>query len=122
MKQTKKPLYADSLITVTDEALVFRCYYFPFGARQIGLSSIGKVEALEPSLLNGKWRIHGTGDFRTWFTRDKKRPKRDCIFILHLRGKWRRIGFTAENSKSVKEVFEACDIPVIYTTETGSSI
>lgn len=107
-------LYADNLIQITDNVIRFQRYYFPFGSKNLELSRIDHVEVLEPAFMNGKWRIHGTGDFRTWFPRDKNRPGRDCIFVLHLRGKWRRIGFTSENSEAVMRLFEQKNIPILY--------
>jgi len=104
--------YSDSLLSIAGNALRFHHYYFPRGARTIDLSEVDRVEVLEPTLRNGKWRIHGTGDFRTWFPRDPKRPQRDCILLLHLHGRWRRIGFTAENPEAVIEVLGARGVPV----------
>lgn len=91
-------IYADRLIQVTEKSILFKGYYFPFGSKRIELSDIDHVEVKESSLLSGKWRIHGSGDFRTWFPRDLKRPKRDRLFIIHLHNRWRRIGFTVEDS------------------------
>lgn len=107
-------LYSDSLIQITDETILFRTCYFPFGAKNLELSKIAHVEVLKPTFMNGKWRIHGSGDFRTWFPRDVNRPGRDFIFLLHLKNKWRRIGFTAENSEAVTQIFEEKNIPVQY--------
>ena len=105
-------LYEDSLIRMTEESILFRHYYFPFGAKRIELASIASVEVLKPSLLSGRWRIHGTGDFRTWFARDTRRPRRDLLFVLHRRGKWRRIGFTAEDSAAVMKIFKDLGLAV----------
>jgi hypothetical protein len=58
---------------------------------------IESIEIKEPTLLNGKYGIQGSGDFEKWFPRDGKRPSRDKIFIINLNNKRRRIGFTVEN-------------------------
>lgn len=108
--------YADDLVSIAGDSMRFRHYYFPRGSRTIDLTAVERVEVLEPTLRNGKWRIHGTGDLRTWFPRDSNRPHRDCIFLLHLRGRWRRIGFTAEDSGSVIRVLRERGVPV----ENGS--
>lgn len=97
-------LYSDSLIDISDDAMLFRHYYFPLGSKRIELSSVDHIEILMPSLASGKWRIHGTGDFRTWFPRDKDRPNRDCIFVLHRKNSRWRIGFTVEDSKAVNAI------------------
>ena len=105
-------IYADKLIRVTEKSILFKSYYFPFGSKRIGLSDIDHVEVIEPSLLSGKWRIHGSGDFRTWFARDLKRPKRDRLFIIHLRNRWRRIGFTVEGSDRLIDVLKDRNIVI----------
>ena len=102
----KEILYTDKLIDVTEETLLFRHYYFPFGSKRINFDHIEQVTMLKPTLFNGKWRIHGTGDFRTWFARDLKRPVRDLLFIARLAGRWWRIGFTVEDSESVIRIFK----------------
>ena len=103
-------LYSDSLVRVADDSIIFDHYYFPFGSKQIDMASIDYIEILMPSLKNGKWRIHGTGDFRTWFARDKHRPQRDCIFVIYRNNKRWRIGFTVEDSKALHAVFKRRNI------------
>ena len=94
--------YSDELIEISDDSIRFRDYYFPRGARTVELSAIERVDVLAPTLLNGRWRIHGTGDLRTWFPRDPRRPTRDRIFVARLRGRWRRIGFTAADADAAQ--------------------
>jgi hypothetical protein len=120
MRQMTEVLYSDSLICITKNLVRFQQYYFPFGSKSIEISQIDHVEILIPTLLSGKWRIHGSGDFRTWFPRDAKRPRRDLIFIIHLRSKWRRIGFTAEDSDAVIEIFKDKNIIIKDRTPNKS--
>jgi hypothetical protein len=95
--------YADSLVEITDDALILRRYYFPFGApRRLRLSEISGIASVTPTLFNGRWRIWGSATFRTWFPLDWKRPLRDKIFLVTLRGRWRRVGFTVEDSRRVE--------------------
>ena len=95
-------LYKDQLIEVSDEELVFHRYYFPFGGdKHVPLSRIESVRVR----LGGSWRLWGTGDLRTWFPQDNKRPSRDRIFIASLRGSWCRIGFSVEDSQKVADMF-----------------
>ena len=107
-------LYSDGLVTISDDTLFFRRYYFPFGWKSIDLSSIDYIEVLAPTLLGGKWQIHGTGDLRTWFPYDKNRPKRDCIFIMHRHEKRWRLEITVENSADVRKLFRLKHIPIKY--------
>jgi hypothetical protein len=107
-----KVIYSDRLVRITGKYIFFKRYYFPFGSKCIELSKIDYVEVLNSSMLNGQWRIHGSGDFRTWFPHDANRPKRDRIFVLHLHKGWRRIGFTVENSDALIDIFNNRNVPV----------
>ena len=98
--------YSDKLVEITEQGILFRCYYFPFGNKYVRFEEIDFIEALEPTVRNGLLRFHGTGDFRTWFPADYGRAGRDKIFLIHLKNRWRRIGFTAENSWRVKKILE----------------
>lgn len=99
--------YSDGLIEITDQAMVFRRYYFPFAtARRVPLEQIVRVEACAPSLRNGSGRIWGSGDLGTWFPLDARRSKRDTIFLATLRGASMRIGFTVEDSRRVAEILQ----------------
>jgi uncharacterized membrane protein len=101
--------YKDSLIEISQDNIIFKNYYFPMGSKSINLSQVEYVEAKPPTLGNGKWRLHGTGDlfFRIWFPADYGRPSRDKIFVMKVKDKWIRIGFTVENSQIVSELFKS---------------
>jgi hypothetical protein len=100
-------IYKDSLVEITDTGLTLHHYYFPFGDRNVAFDELEEIEVFAPSIWRGRWRIWGSGDLRTWFPLDWKRPSRDRIFIAHLRGKTRRIGFTVENSAQVEKLLTA---------------
>jgi hypothetical protein len=94
--------YKDSLVEITEQEIVFHHYYFLFGNdKHVPLSQIESVQVRPPSFFGGSWRLWGSGDFRTWFPLDSHRPSRDRIFIASLRGRFRRIGFTVEDSQEV---------------------
>ena len=92
--------YSDKLIEISEDSILIRKYYFPFGSKRVDLSDIENVTVNEPSLISGKYRYWGTGDFRTWYPPDN-RIKRDKIFIMKLKKKWWRVGFTVEDSQTV---------------------
>lgn len=100
-----EPIYSDKLVEITEESIVFRNYYFPFGSKRVAFSDVDKVDLKALTGLNEKWRIHGTLDFRTWFPRDWKRPTRDQIFFITFPEERRRIGFTVEDSAEVANIF-----------------
>ena len=100
-------LYADSLVEVTEDAILFKDYYFPTGSKRVPFSDIEAVTAAAPSWWNGKYRIQGTSDLRTWFPKDWHRPSRSEIFFAKMRGSRRRIGFTVETPAPVEAILRA---------------
>jgi hypothetical protein len=102
---TSDMIYEDSLVSINNEEIIFKMYYFPFGKKRVTLSDVKYIETKTPTLLNGKWRIWGTGDFITWFPCDSSRPIRDTIFIAHIKNRIVRIGFTVEESRPVIDFF-----------------
>ena len=99
--------YKDGLVEINDREIIFRRYYFPFGGdRHVSLGDIESIEVRPRSFWRGSWRIWGTGDLRTWFPLDWARPSRDRIFIAHLRGRFRRIGFTVKHSEEATKVLK----------------
>jgi hypothetical protein len=99
-------LYQDELVLISEDSILLKNYYFPsLRAKKIAFDDIETVKVRQSTFRTGKWRIHGTGDFRTWFPLDRSRYIRDRIFFLELKHKWIRIGFTAENSEAVEDIF-----------------
>ncbi len=103
----EKLFYTDSLVKITNNYILLRKYYFTtFTSQKINFSDIAYVELAKPSLMTGKFRIWGTGDFKHWFPLDLHRTKRDVIFIIHRRHHNLLVGFTAVDSKAVKSILE----------------
>ena len=100
-------IYQDNLVSITADKIIFKHYYFPTGREKVvQLADIEWIKVKKATIRNGKWRIHGTGNFKTWFPRDSKRPRRDKIFFAKLRGRWIDIGFTVENAAQVERIFK----------------
>ena len=100
-------LYSDKLIEIREDTILFRDYYFPTcSSKTLKYSDIEKIEIVNPTIISGKYRIWGSGDFLHWFPRDTSRSKRDVIYILHKKNKRTRIGFTVENSAMVTELLK----------------
>ena len=98
-------IYADDLVEITDRGVTFHHYYFPFGDKRVEWSRISSIEARQPSVKTGSWRIWGTGNLSTWFPLDARRPRRDRILFAAL-GDGSSIGFTVENSAAVIDIFK----------------
>lgn len=99
--------YADKLVEITDDGIRFLLYYVPFGSKTVPFADVEYIRAAKAGLTTGKWRIWGTGDFVTWFPCDVRRPRRDTIFFLKLKGKTKFIGFTVEDPRAVIALLEA---------------
>lgn len=101
----KKILYQDNLVKINDDSITLNKFYFPTLSQKVILfSDIDKIEVRKPTIWSGKWRIHGTRNFRTWYPYDSSRPKRDRIFIVRYKNKWIQSGFTVENSAEVESI------------------
>lgn len=100
-----EPIYSDSLVIITDDAIIFKRYYYPKREpKRVMFSDIKRIVPKKPALWNGKWRLHGTGTFTTWFPEDQNRPTRDRIFFVKLKKQWIKIAFTVEDSRRVEEI------------------
>ena len=97
-------IYSDKLVEITEDSILFRDYYFPVGSKRVAFSEVENIVTDMPTMANGKWRIQGTLDLRTWFPRDWKRPNRDRIFMISFPDRRRRIGFTVEDSDTVTNI------------------
>jgi hypothetical protein len=95
-------LYSDGLIEIGNDSIVFHNYYFPTTtAKTVKFDEIETIFLKTPTIINGKYRYWGSGDFIHWFPLDTKRSKRDTIFILHRKNKRIKICFTVEDSEKV---------------------
>ena len=97
--------YQDKLILLYDDSLILFKYYFPsLSPKTILFKDIKNIEVHKPTLFSGKYRLQGTGNFRTWYPFDGLRPKRNKIFIIKYVGKWMQSEFNVENSAEVESI------------------
>jgi hypothetical protein len=82
-----KILYSDKLVKIEENSILVKDYYYPFGDRQVNFDKIESIIVHKPTILSGKYRHYGSGDFRTWFPPDN-RSSREKIFILKIKMKW----------------------------------
>jgi uncharacterized membrane protein YphA (DoxX/SURF4 family) len=96
-----KILYADKLITITGNAILFQNYSLTMKPRRVPFTDVDHIDVLEPALTTGKWRLWGSGNFTMWFPLDASRSSRDTIFHAYLKTRGMNIGFTVERSREV---------------------
>jgi hypothetical protein len=94
--------YDDGTIRCDAEGVEIRYYYFPTGTKLVKYGQIKGLERLDISLLKGKLRIWGTGNFKLWANLDTRRPHKSVAFII-------------DNGKSVKP-FVTPDDPDAFET------
>jgi len=105
VERKNETIYSDSLVILTEDAIIFKRYYYPTREpKRVAFADIKHIVVKEPTIWNGKWRLHGTGSFTTWFPEDQKRPTRDKIFFAKLKKQWVKIAFTVEDSKRVEKI------------------
>ena len=98
-------LYSDKLVEIDDDSILVRNYYYPFGNKRVKFDNIDNIVVEKPTLMSGKYRYYGSGDFHTWFPPDN-RKSRDKIFIIKIKNKWWRVGLTVENSQAFQTLIK----------------
>jgi hypothetical protein len=100
-------LYEDVLVRIDETLIVLKNYYFPSGKQKtVFFADVLDMKVEMPNMTNGKYRIWGTGDFRTWYPMDSSRSRRDNIFRMKVANSRIRIGFTVEDSARVIKIFQ----------------
>jgi hypothetical protein len=80
-------LYDDGLVTLDEQGITLRWYYFPIPlSKRIAYSDIRDVQQQPMTLWTGKGRLWGSGDLRHWAPLDVHRPEKDTAIILDLGG------------------------------------
>jgi hypothetical protein len=111
-------LYRDHLVSISGDSITFHHYSFPLflSDRKVYFRDIVRIDVKKTAIGAGKWRIAGSGDFKTWYPLDGNRPSRDKTFYATLKAGWWNIGFTVENSSRVISILkEKCQL----TNEAG---
>ena len=94
--------YDDGRVACTDDALLIRRYYFPFGDKRVPYAKIADVRPRAMSSgLNGRWRIWGSGDFKHWFNLDPDRPGKSVMLVITQAGHGIQPVITPDNPEEV---------------------
>jgi hypothetical protein len=75
-------LYKDPWIECTDDAVLIRGYYFPWGTKRIPYQAIREVRRVPIGAFTGKGRIWGSTTLRYWASLDPGRPGKKTALIL----------------------------------------
>jgi len=75
-------LYRDQWIECTDDALIIRGYYFPWGTKRVPYRSIREVRRVPIGGLTGRGRIWGSSTLRYWASLDPGRLHKKTALIL----------------------------------------
>lgn len=108
--ESKNARYADNLVKIDEDSILFKEYFYPFGSKRFPVSNIEEILYYRPKWWSGKWRIYGSGDLKTWCPCDWGRPSRDMMFILFPVKGWWRVGFTVEDSAKAITALREIDV------------
>jgi hypothetical protein len=76
-------LYQDAGLTLDEDGITIRRYYFPFATpKRIAYSDIQGIKAKPMGWNSGKGRFWGASDPRYWFPLDTQRGKKQTLLIL----------------------------------------
>lgn len=105
--------YDDGGIACTEDALVIRRYYFPFGNKRIPYTKIEQVRRLPMNgLTGGQWRLWGSGDFVHWYNLDSGRPNKNVKFVIQTSGGSIRPVITPNDPDSLQTALAAHGVNV----------
>jgi hypothetical protein len=74
--------YHDRWIDLTDDEVVIRAYYFPWGTKRIPYAAIRRVQRVKLGAFTGRGRIWGTANPRVWASLDPRRPSKRAGFLI----------------------------------------
>jgi hypothetical protein len=101
-------LYHDRFLEIYSDYLVIHHFYpGPIGKKMIPFASIRAIKLADLEFWDGRVRIEGTGDLKTWFARDIHRFMRNMAFILYLDHGRYQVGFSAENFRKAASIFQS---------------
>ncbi|OBK94804.1 hypothetical protein A5645_15500 [Mycobacterium asiaticum] len=100
-------LYEDANLTLDEEGITIRHYYFPFATpKRVAYSDIKGIKSEQMGWASGKGRIWGAGDPRYWFPLDIHRGRKSTLLVIDL-GKRVRPCITPEHPAKAIEVLKA---------------
>jgi hypothetical protein len=98
--------YRDKFINLTDDFVEIFHYSVTGKPVKVPVEEIDRIVRMIPTLANGKYRFHGTGDFRNWFAADYARSRRPFIYRVFIRNQWTRKGFSVEDDAAFAEAIQ----------------
>lgn len=94
----KGKLYSDKMVDLYNDRILLKRYSFLwFGEKVILFDEISKICIITPQIHNDTVRIQGWSDLKTRWPLDWCRPLRKKAFIIELKNKKEKIGFTVSN-------------------------
>ncbi|KZS62110.1 hypothetical protein [Mycobacterium ostraviense] len=100
-------LYEDPGLTLDDDGITIRRYYFPFaGSKRIAYRDIKGIKTEQMRWASGKGRFWGATDPRYWFPLDVKRGSKNTLLILDV-GSRVKPCITPEDPDRVIELLKA---------------
>ncbi len=107
MSSTPRQYYDDGRIQLDRTAITLRRYHFPSGtSKVIPLRAIRGYRAAPLGLLQQRFRIWGTTDFRRWLPLDVTRPRKATLVTLDVPGLRLAPAFTPERPDEFLAVFD----------------
>jgi hypothetical protein len=105
VSEVTEALYEDAGLTLDEDGITIRRYYFPFAApKRIGYSRIQGIKAKRMGRASGKGRFWGTSDPRYWFPLDIHRGSKQTLLVLYVGRRRVRPCITPEDPARVIEL------------------
>ena len=106
-----KPIFQDKKLEIYKDWVIIKDYYAPRLDKKLRTSDIENVWIENLTFLGGKYRLWGTGTFRTWLPFHFGRDARNKVLVIRRKtGLIKRIKVTLDTQDPVKACGLLCNL------------
>lgn len=81
-RRRQEVLYGDSIVSMRDDDIVIKRYYWPAGKKRIRYEDIRNVSVRPLKAWHGQFRVHGIDHRGRWYSRDRHRGEKERAIDL----------------------------------------
>lgn len=104
-RRPREWLYTDSVVSMGEDGLVIKRYYWPAGRKRIPYAEIRRFNARPLRAWHGQYRVQGIDHRGRWYSRDRHRGEKERAIDLTV-GRVIRPVLTPDDTDAVLEILE----------------
>lgn len=103
--QPREWLYTDGIVSMGEDGLVIKRYYWPVGRKRIPYAEIRSFDARPLRAWHGQYRVQGIDHLGRWYSRDRHRGEKERAIDLTV-GRVIRPVLTPDDPDAVVEILQ----------------